>query len=91
MAEERIVEVTQPDGATHTHTTVYQDRPATGGGGGWLIGLVLVIALIVGGYFLLQMQDSRSTRDDAIAQAASDVGTAAKQIGNAAKDATDGK
>ncbi len=90
MAEERIVEVTQPDGTTHTHTTVIQDRPASSGGG-WLIGLVLVIALIVGGYFLLQMQDSRSTRDDAIAEAAGDVGTAAKQIGNAAKDATDGK
>lgn len=91
MTEERIVEVNQPDGTTHTHTTVYQDRPASRGGSGWLIGLVLVIALLAGGYFLLQMQDSRSARDSAIADAADDVGTAAKQIGDAAKDATDGK
>lgn len=90
MVEERIVEVTQPDGATHTHTTVYEDR-RSGGGGGWMIGLLLAIALVIGGYFLLQMQGSRSARDNAIAQAADDVGTAAKQVGNAAEKAADGK
>lgn len=91
MVEERVVEVREPVGTTHTHTTVYEDRPRSGGGSGWLIAVVLLVALVVGGYFLMQMSDSRASRDNAIERAADNVGSAAKDIGNAAKDAADGK
>lgn len=90
MVEERVVEVREPAGSTHTHTTVYDDRPRSGGSG-WLIAVILLIALIVGGYFLMNMSDSRASRDNAIERAADNVGSAAKDIGDAAKDATDGK
>ncbi|MBB4615577.1 hypothetical protein [Novosphingobium taihuense] len=90
MVEERIVEVREPAGTTHTHTTVYEDRPRSGGSG-WLMAIVLLVALVVGGYFLMQMSDSRASRDSAIERAADNVGAAAKDIGDAAKDATDGK
>jgi hypothetical protein len=89
MVEERIVEVERPGGATHTHTTVYDDRPRSGGGAGWLMAVVLVVALIVGVYFFANMSDSRATRDNAIAGAAQDVGAAAQKVGTAAEDTVD--
>lgn len=90
MVEEHV-EVRQPDGSVETRTTVH-DSPAVrgNGGSGWLIALVLVVGLLVGGYFLLQAQGSRSARDNAIAEAADDVGQAAKTVGDAAKDVADG-
>ena len=33
MVEERVVEVREPAGSTHTHTTVYEDRPRSSGSG----------------------------------------------------------
>lgn len=89
MVEERVVEVREPAGSTHTHTTVYEDRPRNGSSG-WMIALILLCALVVGGYFLMQMSDSRASRDSAIERTADNVGSAAKDIGNAAKEATDG-
>lgn len=90
MVEKRVVEVREPVGTTHTHTTVYEDRPRSGGSG-WMIAVILLVALVVGGFFLMQMSDSRASRDNAIERAADNVGSAAKDIGNAAKDAADGK
>lgn len=88
MVEERV-EVREPDGAIHSRTTVYEERRG-GGGSGWLVALVLIMALLVGGYFLMQATDSRTSRDNAIERAADNVGAAAKDVGNAAKEATDG-
>lgn len=90
MVEQRTVEVREPDGSAHTHTTIYEERPRSGGSG-WLIAIILLIALVVGGYFLMQMSDSRASRDTAIERAADNVGSAAKDIGDAAKDVADGK
>lgn len=90
MVEERVIEVREPAGSTHTHTTVYDDRPRSGGGSGWVIAMVLLIALVVGGYFLMQMSDSRASRDNAIERAADNVGSAAKNVGDAAKDVANG-
>lgn len=86
MVEERVVEVERP--AASTHTVVTDDR--SGGGAGWLIAIVLVVALVVGIFFLTNMQNSRSAKDNAIANAADSVGTAAKKVGNAAEDVVDG-
>ncbi|MCH7628386.1 hypothetical protein [Novosphingobium sp.] len=89
MVEERIVEVERPVGATHTHTTVYEDRPSSGGGAGWLLAIVAIVALIAAVYIFSNMSNSRAAKDDAIAGAARDVGAAADKVGNAAQDAAD--
>ena len=83
--EERITEVETPAGNTHTsHTVVDRDR---GGGSGWVIAIVLILALLIGGYFLMRGTDSEVARDNAVAEAASDVGDAAQKVGDAAEDA----
>ena len=84
--EERIVEVETPSGNTHTTHTVV-DSGTRGGGSGWMIALLLLIALAVGAYFLMQGADASSNKDNAIAAAADDVGNAAQKVGNAAQDA----
>lgn len=90
MAEERITEVETPTGDTHTtHTIVTDGEPRSGGGSGWLIAIVLIIAVIAGIWFFSGMSNSESAKDNAIANAAENVGDAAQQVGNAAQDAAD--
>lgn len=90
MSEERITTTETPSGETHTtHTTVIDDGGARGGGSGWLIGLVLLIAVIGGIWYFSQVSGSQTAKDNAIAGAAQDVGNAAQQVGNAAQDAAD--
>ena len=89
MVDERITEVETPDGNTHTtHTIVTEgaDRPSSGGSG-WLIALVLIVALIAGIWFFSGMSNSEAAKDNAIANAADNVGAAAEQAGNAVEDA----
>lgn len=90
MAEERITEVETPTGDTHTtHTIVTDGEPRGGGGSGWLIAIVLLIAVVAGIWFFSGMSNSESNKDNAIANAANDVGNAAQNVGDAAKDAAD--
>ena len=89
MTEERITETTDSRGNTHT-TRVIHDNGAERSGGGmakWAFLIVLVVALAVGGYLLTQTNASEIARNDAIADAAQDVGNAAGQVGDAAEDA----
>ena len=86
MVEERITEVETPAGNTHTSHTVV-DRDDRRGGSGWLIAIVLILALLIGGYFLMQSTGSDVAKDNAIADAAGEVGAAAEQVGDAAQDA----
>jgi flagellar basal body-associated protein FliL len=73
------------------------DRPLiveTGGrssGAGWIVALVLVVALVVGIVFFSQMSNSQTAKDNAITNtnAAGQVGDAAQKAGNAAQDAAD--
>lgn len=89
MTEERITEVRTPEGDTHTtHTTVISDEPRSGGSG-WVIALVLIIALVVGIWAFTSMGGAEVAKDDAIAGAANDVGDAAQSVGDAAQDAAD--
>jgi len=57
-----------------------------------LIGIALLIAVLVGGYFLLNQSRNDNVRTDAVTQAASKVGDTADKAGDAAgktaKDAT---
>ncbi len=91
MAEERITEVETPSGDTHTtHTIVTDGDTRSGGGGsGWLIAIVLLIAVVAGIWFFSGMSNSETNKNNAIANAADDVGAAAKQAGNAVENAAD--
>jgi hypothetical protein len=71
-------------------TVVVETPERSGGGSGWIIALVLVVALIVGIVFFTQMSNSQSAKDNAVANAAHDVGSAAKDVGNAAQNAGNG-
>ena len=50
---------------------------------------MLIIAVIAGIWFFSGMSNSESAKDNAIANAAENVGDAAQQVGNAAQDAAD--
>jgi len=63
------------------HTTVIEHR---GSGGTMLIAIVLLIAVIVGGVYLFNMQQAQSSKDHAIAGAATSVSHAADKVGDAA-------
>ena len=73
MADDRVTET--------PHTTVIERRG--GGGGTLLIGLVLLIAVLIGGYFLYNRAQNDNLRTDAITGAAKDVGDTAKKAGDA--------
>lgn len=88
MTEERITTVDPAPGGA-THTTVITDGGSRSGGAGWLIGIVLLIAVIAGIYLFSQSSGSEAAKDNAIANAAGQVGDAASQVGNAAQDAAD--
>ena len=89
MVEERITRVETPTGDTHTHTTVVDDGARTGGGSGWLIALILVLAVIAGIYLFSREADGEAAKDNAVAEAAADVGDAANKVGAAADRAVD--
>lgn len=59
-----------------------------GSGAGWLIGIVLLVALVVGFYFAFGANHSQSAKDQAITNAANSVGNAADQVSTAVKKNT---
>ena len=91
MTEERIVETRDPaTGSTHTtHTVVTDGDRNRGGGSGWLIAIVLLLAVVAAFFIFTNMSDAEVAKDNAIENAANDVGAAAEQVGNAAQEATD--
>lgn len=88
MTEERITETHTPSGDTHTTHTVISDEKR-GGGSGWLIVLIVVIAIGVALWFFSQQNQSEIARDNAVAGAATEVGNAASEVGEAAQRAAD--
>lgn len=89
MVEERITRVDTPAGGTHTHTTVVTDGERSRGGGTWLIVLLIVVLAGVAIWFFSGMSESEVAKDNAVAEAAGQVGDAASQVGDAAQDAAD--
>ncbi|GGD50121.1 hypothetical protein GRI62_06955 [Erythrobacter arachoides] len=90
MTEERITEVETPSGNTHTHTTVVTDgEPRSGGGASWGLVIVLLVLGAIAVFAFMQMSGSEAAKDNAVADAASDVGNAAGQVGEAAQDAAE--
>jgi hypothetical protein len=78
-------EIYTSDGAPRETTIIHETRSS--GGAGWVIAVVLIIALIAGIWFFTQSNRSQVARDNAVAAAAHDVGSAARDVGNAAQDA----
>jgi hypothetical protein len=88
MAEEHITTVEPREGGA-THTTIISDGERRGSGAGWLIAVILIVALIAGIFIFSGTTGSEVAKDNAIANAANQVGDAAQQAGNAAQDAAD--
>lgn len=86
MADETYTTQRPADPAS-THTTTVIERRSSGGG--ILIAVVLLIAVIGGIWLFSQRSASENARDNAVAEAASNVGEAASKVGNAAEDAVD--
>jgi hypothetical protein len=96
MAEERITETTDAQGNVVERTieretgpapVTVNTAPASGGGFGAIIGVLLLFALAVGGYFLFANSDNEARKDDAVAEAAENVGASAEKAGNAVEKA----
>ena len=66
--------------------TVIVETPSRGSGAGWIIALVMIVALVVGVVFFTQVSNSEAAKDNAVANAAQDVGQAARSVGDAAND-----
>jgi flagellar basal body-associated protein FliL len=71
---------------TEDRTTIVE-VPRAGGSSGWVIAAVLIVALVVGLVFFTQMSGSQNAKNNAITNAANQVGDAAGQVGTAAKQA----
>jgi uncharacterized protein HemX len=98
MSEERVTETTDPQGNVVERTiergtgpapVTVNTAPASGGGSTGLIMVVLLIALAVGGYFFFAGNASETRKDDAVAEAADNVGAAAEKAGAAVEKAAD--
>ncbi|MCJ2177086.1 hypothetical protein [Novosphingobium album (ex Hu et al. 2023)] len=85
MAEQTVTTDSPAAPAPAVHTTVIRERQ--GGTMGILMALILLVA-VIGAMYLFGMNSSNeNAKNNAIAEAASDVGNAATKVGNAAEDA----
>ena len=87
MAQEDVTSYKPADATPTSHTTVI--REGSGGGGGIFMAVVLLVAVVGGIYLFSQTSASETAKDNAIAQAASDVGDAATKVGDAAAGAAE--
>ena len=89
MPTERTVE--HPDGrverVTETSAPTVVERRGGSGMGAIVALIVGLLAVLVIGYFLMNMSRSEEVESNAIAGAAESVGGAAENIGEAARDA----
>lgn len=74
---------TNPNGAPQT--VIVERR---GSGGGLLIGLAILLAVIVGAYFLLNNANNDNARTGAVTSAAKSFGDAADKAGDAVERTT---
>jgi len=89
MAEERVTEVHTPSGDTHTTHTVITDGEGRSGGSGWLVAIILLLAVVAGIWMFSSLGGAEANKDNAIANAADNVGEAAQNVGDAAQDVAD--
>ncbi len=77
MADDRVTET--------PHTTVIEK--SGGGGAGIFIGIILLIAVVIGGFYLMNQSKNDNIKTDAVTSAAKDVGDSAKKVGDTAEKA----
>ncbi len=86
---ERVTE--RSDGVTAERVTEREGSTVVierrGGGGGLVIGLARLIAVVVGAIYLFNQNSREDAKTDAVSTAADKVGDAAKDVGDAAKSA----
>ena len=80
MADEYTTTTTTPNHPAANTTTIVERR---GGGGGWAFAIVLLVAVLIGAYFLFGQQRTETRKDNAVAGAAKSVGRAADKVGEA--------
>ena len=93
MADERITERT--DGVT-TERTVERGGGTTvverrGGGAGWLVALIALVALGLLAWYLMSENRNQEIRTEAVTDAAGSVAGAAEKAADKVGDAVDGK
>ena len=69
------------------HTTIIKEGGS--GASGWVIALVLLVALVVGDVRFTQLGGSEISKNNAIEKAAGQVGNAANKVGDVAEDSAD--
>ena len=69
-------------------TTTIIERRGGGGGTGIIVGIILLVALAIGAFYLLNQSNSQNKRDDAIAGAAKSVEKTADKVGDAVENVT---
>lgn len=96
---ERVTETTDTTGQV-VERTVERDAPASttvverdsGGGGGFtgiVVGLALLAAVLIGGYFLMNINAQETARTTAVADAAGSVASTVDRAGSRVADAAD--
>lgn len=73
---------------TQPGTTTVIERSGGGSGVGLMIGIVLLVALAIGAFYLINQSNSQNAKDDAITSAAKSVEKTADKAGAAIDDAT---
>jgi Flp pilus assembly protein TadG len=68
-------------------TTVIETRGG-GSGMGFMIGLILLVALAIGAFYLYQSSQNEAVKTDAISDAARSVEKTADKVGDAVDDVT---
>ncbi|MCT2400666.1 hypothetical protein [Novosphingobium mangrovi (ex Huang et al. 2023)] len=87
MAEESTSTEHPAQPAPAARTAAIRATAESGGGMGILMALLLLIAVLSTMYLVGLTSPDRNDKDNAIAEAASDVGQAASKVGNAAQNA----
>ena len=99
MVQERIVETTDAQGTvvkrayerdTGPAQVTVNTVPSSGGSGFGAIAAILLLAVLaIGGYMLFSKSSSEKRKDNAVAEAAGNVGDAAQKAGAAVEKAAD--
>jgi hypothetical protein len=91
MSEDRITEIRDDDGATHTRTTIIRDPAPERRGSIGFIWLILLVAIFAVAALVIynQMGTAEVAKDNAVGEAAAEVGNAAGQVGDAVERGVD--